>query len=695
MIIQLLLIGLALLIRGLGAIGRAEEEPIIIRLLGWLLAGLGAWLGMVAAGGWPPLWSLFVVLGLPLLGLLEKRPFSPFTLLADALVVFSVGLFGLPPMAMGRLLVIMVLLVAAGAVVDWLVSVIKTKIPRQWLGGLTAVLLLLIVFVPPTSETVSRILETRFAYLLPEPVADVAPTPTLQPNVTPNAVTPVVPIVMETAVVQPTPSDATATAEPTPKQSYPTVTAKMWTPYVEWQAENSSYEGNPFDLIATATFRHEESGETHTTGLFYSGENKWNFRFAGTQLGNWTFVTQSDDPELNGLTGQVVVEENPDTAGFVTHYGDKWGRIGIDEPFAPQYVMIGNPQTYYNNPAEIEHNIQTFFVEHGFNGVHTPVFCRWFDIEQQRCSGINEAEPNPDMRTFEALEALILEVHEAGGVVHIWMWGDDSRSENPKRWGLNGTADLRLQRYIAARLGPLPGWTMGYGYDLYEWVNTSQLDEWYTHMQNQLGWEHYLGARGRTDSLNQLSQMMSYASYEQHKPSYEDYVAAIEQFPNKPAFSEDRFRIRNQGRAKDYTMEETRRGLWHSMMAGGVANIWGNLIGAPRANDSLTTSAPYPNPEMIQTFALFWEDRFFVDMVRCNERTSGLCLMSPSQELIVFYQENSDSMTIDLSGANGGTAVAVDTKLAYAEIDLGTFTAGSQTWEAPYVSDWVIVVERP
>ena len=53
------------------------------------------------------------------------------------------------------------------------------------------------------------------------------------------------------------------------------------------------------------------------------------------------------------------------------------------------------------------------------------------------------------------LELLITKVHAAGGLVHIWAWGDEARRWTPVRWGKNGKVDKRLQRYIAARLGPL------------------------------------------------------------------------------------------------------------------------------------------------------------------------------------------------------------------------------------------------
>jgi hypothetical protein len=481
----------------------------------------------------------------------------------------------------------------------------------------------------------------------------------------------------------------------------------QWAPYLEWSLENPDYAGNPYDLLATATFVHIQSGQMIVTEMFYGGDDTWRFRFTGTLTGAWTFTTASDDPELDGQSGFVTIETNPDpaVAGFVTNFGNKWARSGVDEAFVPQFVMYYGPQGYHNNPDEIDADIQTFIVDHGFTGFHTPVFCRWFDINVPQCNEITLPTPGvdlgPDQRTFEALELLITKVHAAGGVVHIWVWGDNSRFENPNSLpvGINGVVDQRLQRYIAARLGPLPGWTMGYGYDLREWADANgnkqfeELDQWYTYMHDHLGWEHYLGARAHTNQLTQFSELMDYSSYEQHHPDYNNYVETIETRPYKPSFSEDRFRIRYPAQTKDYTMEDTHDGLWHSTMAGGVANIWGNLIGAPKANTGGDKSAPYPNPEQIKTYATFFADRFKKELVRCNELTEGTCLKTLDDTRFIFYQENTDTIQMNLSSMAGNQqAIAVDTKLAYAEIDLGLFSAADQTWSAPYSSDWAIAV---
>lgn len=487
------------------------------------------------------------------------------------------------------------------------------------------------------------------------------------------------------------------TAVPTAANStaLPAKTGKLWSPYVEWSLENPSFNGNPYDLVATVTFVHSASQETRTTEMFYADGSTWKFRFAGTKTGLWTFTTSSSDGDLNGRTGQVTINPDPDSPGFVTNFDNKWGRTGTLEAFVPQYVMVSGPQNYYNNANRINAEIQTFINEHGFNGFHSPVFCRWFDINQPTCSQISGASPNPDPRTFAALEMLITEVYNAGGVVHLWMWGDSQRQQNPNflPGGVNGPVDQRLQRYIAARLGPLPGWTMGYGFDLFEWTTSTQLNQWHNYMIGHLGWEHFLGARSSKNQLNQLSEAMEYSSYEQHRPDYDMYVDTIEARPTKPSFSEDRFRIGNGHPYKDYNMEMTRRGLWQSAMAGGVANIWGNLLTDDSANDGTGTSLPYPNPEWIKTYSLFFAGRFFLDMERCNSLTNGVCLTRPNQADFLFYRENTTSIRLDLSGMRGSqVAVVVDAKRPYQEISLGTLSAQNQTWTAPYASDWAIAV---
>ncbi|MFB3081001.1 MAG: hypothetical protein ACE1Y1_04425, partial [Nitrosomonadaceae bacterium] len=386
--------------------------------------------------------------------------------------------------------------------------------------------------------------------------------------------------------------------------------------------------------------------------------------------------------------------------GSLTNFGNKWGWTGTNEAFVPQLVMYGNPANFYNNPAKIDSDIQTFIVDHGFNGFHVSVYCRWFDLDKEDCTSISGSNPNIDVRTFDALEDLITKTHAAGGMVHIWMWGDASRGQNPSvrpDWGgLNGSVEMNLLQEIANRLGPLPGWTMGYGFDILEWASVTEATIWHDSFQGFLPQFHFLGARADgpntgTDHSPFISwnQGFDNSSYEHHKPTYDVYTAALDALPGKPVMSEDRFRIRNPAGSKDYTPDETRQGLWNSTMAGGVANIWGNLT---NGGSHATGSAPYPNEDQIKTYSLFFENRFRKDMTSSSSGTVR-SLTRPSNTDYIFYQDSTSSLQMDLSGMVGSQpAVAVDAKLSYAEIALGNLNPGSQTWNAPYTSDWAIAV---
>ena len=466
---------------------------------------------------------------------------------------------------------------------------------------------------------------------------------------------------------------------------------RQWAPYLEWSLENPTFSGNPYDLEATATFVHPESGETHTTGMFFVGGKTWKFRFTATRPGVWTFTTASPDADLAGKSGKVTVAPNPGVPGFVTAFGSKWGRTGTDRAFVPQLVMYATPDLFYNKPEKVDADIKTFLVEHGFNGFHTYVCCRWFDLHEMASNKIRSDDPNPDPRTFEALEMLITKTHAAGGIVHLWAWGDESRHWTPARWGKNGKADQRLQRTVAARLGPLPGWSMGYGFDNFEWVTEAGLRAWHACMHEHLGWFHFLGARADKNQLTQLYEGLDYASYEQHRPDYAKYAETIGKRPGKPSFSEDRFRVRQGGgyAYKDYDEAMTRRGLWHSTLAGGVASIWGRLDG----QSSALGSKPYDHPEWIKTWAELFKSRFRRDLVRESRITDGACLRSPDNRRYVFYREACSAIRMDLAGmAAPLKAIAVDTMKPYGELDLGTLKVENQVWSAPYKSDWAIAI---
>ncbi|MEE8451819.1 MAG: DUF5060 domain-containing protein, partial [Thermoguttaceae bacterium] len=473
--------------------------------------------------------------------------------------------------------------------------------------------------------------------------------------------------------------------------------------------DNPTFSGSPFDVQATVEFTHYPSGRKRRTEMFYAGGKSWAFRFTGTRLGTWSFVSSSEDEGLRGHTGKVVIAPNPRAGmhGFLKRFGGKWGWDATENVFVPQLVMWDyiagskGPGALHNKPELVERKIREFIIGHGFNGFHVPVIGgRWFDLDAAG-DRVESIMTEPDVRTFEALELLIAKTHQAGGMVHIWPWGDHARRQTPRSLtgGIGGPIDERLQRYIAARLGPLPGWSMGYGFDLDEWVTAGQVKAWRDAMHRHMGWNHFLGGRPEgpnhgTDHAGNATwnKGLDYSSYEHHRPTYEVYLAALQATPGQPVMSEDRFRVR-KGRypKKDYSEELTRRGLYHSTMAGGVANIWG-------IHPDSSPGGVYPNKDWIKTYSVFFHDkgRFLADMTPAK-RLSGdvdtYVLWSPGTRSLVFYGESTAAMHVDLAAMAGPLpAVAVDTKKAYSEIQLGNLQPNAQTIKLPAVSDWIVAV---
>lgn len=498
-------------------------------------------------------------------------------------------------------------------------------------------------------------------------------------------------------------------------------TAAIFSPTIEVSGTLASPSvANPFDVIATATFVHRVSARSKTVLAYYTGANdEWRWRFAGDEVGLWDYTTQADgndgttnDPDLHGLSGTVEVTADADAYGFIVPNGKRWARqkgsYDVLEDFVPQIVMHGDNDNTSAANIDTEGERAAFLAEfigpasnHGFTGLHLSVLAKgWFSVGSFG-SAMDGSESDPDLTTFALVEALINETRAAGGVVHIWPWGDSSRGESTDQLsgGTNGAVDQRLQRYICARLGCVAGWSMGYGFDLDEWVTEPELEAWHAYMQSWLPYAQPLG--GRPDGPNSgtdhspwisWNENMSYASYEHWEPTHAVYTAALAA-NSKPVMSEDRFRCRSGGTGKDYTETQTRQGLWISTICGGVANIWGQL----EAGTITAGTRQYSNKAAIKTYHQFWfyEGRYPLVTVADDALASvGHCIRASDHGAYAFYAEGVSSVQIDLADAPGNMRViAVDTTAAYSEtVAEASLAPGVHTVSLGSTSDWALWV---
>ncbi len=469
---------------------------------------------------------------------------------------------------------------------------------------------------------------------------------------------------------------------------------------VEWEEDVDIYQQNPFDVEAEVTFTHVESREQRRTFMYYKGADTWGFRFTGTRVGEWEYTTRSAEEDLDGISGRVFVAENPDpeAQGFLTNVGNQFAIQTGNEGELRGYVFTvymnlmgtfpAHEPSIYRGQRFLFEQLLDEAQEQGFNTVFVPL--NHSTLQLGAVSSADHTRAEPDLETFALLDRLLERARLRNMRIHFWLWGDEENQRTPVglEGGINGEVDTRLQRYIAARLGAVPGWTMTYGYNLLSWVTEFQVNQWAQTITERSFWPHLLFARGyASGALGGVSYSSTNAPVATSfggPLSYDEVLQDINSDVTRPHFYERRFTYESPLGEGTWTMDNTRRTLWWTMMAGGVGSFWGFRPDGP---------GPYPNPEQLATFHRFWEDRYALGMRPANQLTDGYALISESGDMLIFYREDASSITLNLGGTGRPfRAIAVDTRLAYEELEQGVLEPANQTWTAPYESDWVLVL---
>ncbi|MEM1261942.1 MAG: hypothetical protein AAGH76_06080 [Pseudomonadota bacterium] len=391
---------------------------------------------------------------------------------------------------------------------------------------------------------------------------------------------------------------------------------------------------------------HESGVRIHTTTFAIDSVSK--YRFTPTLPGRWV------GPDGMVLTASDIRPTY--AAGFVKAKGAFWARSATGAVFAPQYVM------YYD--SDIEGGIDEFIRGHGFTGFHI--------------ANLRDFLVNPAF-----FEAVVIQTYRAGGVTHFWLWGDEQRGQTPNSY--SGDVET-LYRAIGARLGPLPGWTVGFGFDLYEWADDAAVDNFRLALEATSSYRHLIGARGNKNRYEEVYPDADFASWEWHRPTLHDYHQHVERARGRPAFSEDRFRIRTATRypEKDYDEDLTRRGMWESLVAGGVANIWGNQDSTGRF------SRAYKNREQLLLFRDTVDRYLSADMTQSLITDKGqACLVG--DESVLCY--GSDTRRLRLPEQISGriqSAWLLDT-ITGEETAVSLEGLSKPEVVAPSLGDWALV----
>ncbi len=290
----------------------------------------------------------------------------------------------------------------------------------------------------------------------------------------------------------------------------------------EMQFENSSWQGNPFDIVLNVVFT-APSGKKMTHFGFYSGKNNWSVYFMPHEEGTWTYQTHCADPDLDGKSGEFMCIES-ELKGALIPSGNRWKlkQNGGDfpviwEPPVPDGKHWGFRGRKLSDPV-VQKALQ--FADEiigarllGFGSiVIAPV--GWAEnVPQSALPYVIKKEGEEFYLPFwNQLNEKLDAARDRNMGAYIMLYSDDE--QKPDHFGLTprSNRELRLFRYVVARLACYPHILWDSGIDIGEYRDDKWIN-WYAKWFNKHDpWHHPVGSRTGGGSGGIMPEKATYFS---------------------------------------------------------------------------------------------------------------------------------------------------------------------------------------
>jgi len=239
--------------------------------------------------------------------------------------------------------------------------------------------------------------------------------------------------------------------------------------------------GNPFvEVEFSASFR--QAGRSIEVPGFYDGGGVYRVRFMPETIGEWTYQTHGNRPELDGRTGTLTV--TPPSAG---NHGPVRVRDTIRFAYADgtAYRELGTTcYAWAHQTSELEEQTLKTLATAPFNKLRMCVFPKWYDfnrVEPLLYPFVGTAPAQWDFTRFNPeffhhLEKRIGDLRDLGIEADVILF----HPYDEGHWGFDGMGaenDDRYVRYVIARLAAYHNvwWSMANEWDL---CKTKQEMDW-------------------------------------------------------------------------------------------------------------------------------------------------------------------------------------------------------------------------
>lgn len=202
---------------------------------------------------------------------------------------------------------------------------------------------------------------------------------------------------------------------------------------------------NPFtDMDVTATFVHKETARSVTVNGFFDGGPVWRLRFMPTELGDWSYVTESQDPGLDRQEGTITCV--PSTKPYLHGPLKLEGHHFRHADGTRRFLFSTRLSCHFASPS-IWPRVIRFLREHRINRVFFVMGGVWGSIRELYGPGPDYSRYN--LVKFQAIDRVIDALRQADIVAspYFYYFNDgDQRYMTPEQ-------DCAYLRYGMARFG--------------------------------------------------------------------------------------------------------------------------------------------------------------------------------------------------------------------------------------------------
>ncbi len=415
---------------------------------------------------------------------------------------------------------------------------------------------------------------------------------------------------------------------------------------------NPSWSGNPFDLELVGIFTHVGTGRTVTQLGFYAGNNVWKIYFMPDELGAWSYVTASPDPELDGKSGSFDCVAS-DLPGKLVGDGNRWGMSSSGDYVSP--IMI--PTKEWFKGTSTADGIDDFmdWADHTVGAMLIGTTLVYFGGPQPGVPYINGQEGETfNIPMWDRLNSHYDYLRDHGMGLYIMFYADDEDAPSKNGIGPNSAEEMRLFRYAIARFSAYPIVIWDTGIDIGETRSNSWIDWFAGWFRINDPWDHPVSSRTGGGSGGKFPAGATY--YSDGFSTLPSNSAAINAWESRsvPTAYTDRWR-------EDYTRgnfdrDGIRRAVWEVGLVGGPAiYVGGNensgYLGLTYGSDFKAA----PDVGCREYFFRKKIDNFGKLMPTPNLVTTGgntVLVADPGKEYVA-YNFSGGNIGINLSGVNG------------------------------------------